>query len=317
MVTTLLCRVPPSVDSGWQTMATIGCTGTSALGRSTTTSSGPAGPSSSRQAVSPGATGNEGLHGTMIPSPPLTCARPMLYLSLAVICSVLVSVLLKVAGRRQLDVSQMVTWNYLVAATLTAVVRSRRWMRCARRMRRGCHCWRWRWRWCCRRSSWCWAARWRWPASSAATAQRLSLLLSCGGFLFFGQTATPWKLAGALGLLAMVAISLRPRGPTVASSPGAWGWLLGVWAGFAVVDVLLKQVALSGTVDGGGAGQLQRGLRADACVAAVAAFQWLQPAGLAQPRRGALLGLLNGGNILSMCRRTRRCRTARLPCSPA
>ncbi|PSD22914.1 hypothetical protein C7E13_13540, partial [Stenotrophomonas maltophilia] len=46
----------------------------------------------------------------------------MLYLSLAVICSVLVSVVLKVAGRRQLDVAQMVTWNYLVAATLTAVV---------------------------------------------------------------------------------------------------------------------------------------------------------------------------------------------------
>ncbi|MFY1080001.1 hypothetical protein, partial [Escherichia coli] len=67
-------------------------------------------------------------------------------------------------------------------------------------------------------------------------------------FLFFGQTATPWKLAGlGLGLLAMVAISLRPRGPAVASSPGGWGWLLGVWGGFAVVDVLLKQVALSGT----------------------------------------------------------------------
>ncbi|MBO8044469.1 hypothetical protein J6396_43145, partial [Pseudomonas aeruginosa] len=31
------------------------------------------------------------------------------------------------------------------------------------------------------------------------------------------------------------------------SSPGGWGWLLAVWAGFAVVDVLLKQVALSGT----------------------------------------------------------------------
>jgi len=45
----------------------------------------------------------------------------MTYLLLAVICSVLVSVLLKLAARRQLDVAQMVTWNYLVAATLTAV----------------------------------------------------------------------------------------------------------------------------------------------------------------------------------------------------
>ncbi|MDA4541673.1 hypothetical protein NY997_11610, partial [Escherichia coli] len=46
----------------------------------------------------------------------------MLYQSLAVICRVLVSVLLKLANRRALDVPQMVTWNYLVAATLTAVV---------------------------------------------------------------------------------------------------------------------------------------------------------------------------------------------------
>jgi len=172
----------------------------------------------------------------------------MLYLSLAVICSVLVSVLLKVAGRRQLDVAQMVTWNYLVAATLTAAV-----LQPPLDALRAPH------------------APWLSLLALAVVlpsiflvlgravavagivrsdvAQRLSLLLSlAAAFLFFGQTATPWKLVGlALGLVAMVAISLRPRGPAVASSPGGWGWLLGVWAGFAVVDVLLKQVALSGT----------------------------------------------------------------------
>ncbi|MBA0329435.1 EamA family transporter [Stenotrophomonas hibiscicola] len=224
----------------------------------------------------------------------------MLYLSLAVICSVLVSVLLKVAGRRQLDVSQMVTWNYLVAATLTAVV-----LQPPLDALRAPH------------------APWLSLLALAVVlpsiflvlgravavagivrsdvAQRLSLLLSlAAAFLFFGQTATPWKLAGlALGLLAMVAISLRPRGPTVASSPGAWGWLLGVWAGFAVVDVLLKQVALSGTPS-------MAAVLASFSVAFVlmlALQLWRHFSGCSRLAwrnlgAGALLGLLNGGNIL-------------------
>ncbi len=224
----------------------------------------------------------------------------MLYLSLAVICSVLVSVLLKVAGRRQLDVSQMVTWNYLVAATLTAVV-----LQPPLDALRAPH------------------APWLSLLALAVVlpsiflvlgravavagivrsdvAQRLSLLLSlAAAFLFFGQTATPWKLAGlALGLLAMVAISLRPRGPTVTSSPGAWGWLLGVWAGFAVVDVLLKQVALSGTPS-------MAAVLASFGVAFVlmlALQLWRHFSGCSRLAwrnlgAGALLGLLNGGNIL-------------------
>lgn len=224
----------------------------------------------------------------------------MLYLSLAVICSVLVSVLLKVAGRRQLDVAQMVTWNYLVAATLTAVV-----LQPPLDALRAPH------------------APWLSLLALAVVlpsiflvlgravavagivrsdvAQRLSLLLSlAAAFLFFGQTATPWKLAGlALGLLAMVAISLRPRGPTVASSPGAWGWLLGVWAGFAVVDVLLKQVALSGTPS-------MAAVLASFSVAFVlmlALQLWRHFSGCSRLAwrnlgAGALLGLLNGGNIL-------------------
>ncbi|WP_099589790.1 EamA family transporter [Stenotrophomonas maltophilia] len=224
----------------------------------------------------------------------------MLYLSLAVICSVLVSVVLKVAGRRQLDVAQMVTWNYLVAATLTAVV-----LQPPLDALRAPH------------------APWLSLLALAVVlpsiflvlgravavagivrsdvAQRLSLLLSlAAAFLFFGQTATPWKLAGlALGLLAMVAISLRPRGPVVASSPGGWGWLLGVWAGFAVVDVLLKQVALSGTPS-------MAAVLASFSVAFVLMLVlqlWRHASGRSRLAwrnlgAGSLLGLLNSGNIL-------------------
>lgn len=224
----------------------------------------------------------------------------MLYLSLAVICSVLVSVLLKLANRRQLDVAQMVTWNYLVAATMTAVV-----LQPPLDALRAPH------------------APWLSLLALAVVlpsiflvlgravavagivrsdvAQRLSLLLSlAAAFLFFGQTATPWKLVGlALGLVAMVAISLRPRGPAVASSPGGWGWLLGVWAGFAVVDVLLKQVALSGTPS-------MAAVLASFSVAFVlmlALQLWRHFSGRSRLAwrnlgAGALLGLLNGGNIL-------------------
>ncbi|MCI1104960.1 EamA family transporter [Stenotrophomonas maltophilia] len=224
----------------------------------------------------------------------------MLYLSLAVICSVLVSVLLKLANRRQLDVAQMVTWNYLVAATMTAVV-----LQPPLDTLRAPH------------------APWLSLLALAVVlpsiflvlgravavagivrsdvAQRLSLLLSlAAAFLFFGQTATPWKLVGlALGLVAMVAISLRPRGPAVASSPGGWGWLLGVWAGFAVVDVLLKQVALSGTPS-------MAAVLASFSVAFVlmlALQLWRHARGRSRLAwrnlgAGALLGLLNGGNIL-------------------
>ena len=44
----------------------------------------------------------------------------MHFILLSLACSVLVSVLLKLAPRRGLDVAQMVTWNYLAAALLCA-----------------------------------------------------------------------------------------------------------------------------------------------------------------------------------------------------
>lgn len=224
----------------------------------------------------------------------------MTYLLLAVICSVLVSVLLKLAARRQLDVAQMVTWNYLVAATLTAVV-----LRPPLASLQSGH------------------APWlallglavvlptiflvlgRAVAEAGIVrsdvAQRLSLLLSLlAAFLFFGQTATPWKLVGlGLGLVAMLMTSLRPRGPSVTAAPGSWRWLLGVWVGFAVVDILLKQVALSGTPS-------MAALLACFSIAfmlMLALQLWRHVSGrsrlnLRNLGAGALLGLLNGGNIL-------------------
>jgi multidrug transporter EmrE-like cation transporter len=224
----------------------------------------------------------------------------MFYLLFSVVCSVLVSVLLKLAARRQLDVAQMVTWNYLVAAGLTAGL-----LRPPLEALQSGHA--------------------PWPALLVLAvvlpslflvlgrtvavagivrtdvAQRLSLLLSLlAAFLFFGQTATPLKLLGlGLGLVAMLGISLRPRGPAVAGEAGSWRWLLAVWVGFALVDVLLKQVALSGTPS-------MAALLACFSIAFVLMLGlqvWRHVSGRSRLRArnvgaGALLGLLNGGNIL-------------------
>ena len=228
----------------------------------------------------------------------------MIYVLLAAACSVLVSVLLKVAGRRGIDSGQMVTWNYLVAALLCAwlldapldslrqpdapwvpllvlaVVLPSLFLVLAASVR---------------------------AAGIVRTdiAQRLSLLLSLlAAFLWFDESANGMKLAGlGLGLLSVLAILSRPQavmaGSDRASSASAWPLLLTVWVGFALVDVMLKQIATAGTPF---AASLQ--------VSFVLAFAGMLLVQLWRQSRGAsrfssrtlaaglLLGLLNFGNIV-------------------
>lgn len=162
------------------------------------------------------------------------------------VCSVLVSVLLKLAPRHRLDVAQLVTWNYLAATLLCAwllqpsldslrtpdapwpallglaVVLPSLFLVLAASVR---------------------------AAGIVRTdvAQRLSLLLSLlAAFTLFGERVDGLRLAGlGLGLLAVAGIVMRPA-PEPTASRG-WGLLLVVWAGFAVVDVLLKRIAQAGT----------------------------------------------------------------------
>ncbi|MFP3648380.1 EamA/RhaT family transporter, partial [Paraburkholderia sp. SIMBA_054] len=79
-------------------------------------------------------------------------------------------------------------------------------------------------------------------------AQRLSLLLSlAAAFAWFGEQAQAIRLAGlATGLLAIVAILHRPGEATSVPRGRAWPWLLAVWIGFALIDVLLKRIAQAG-----------------------------------------------------------------------
>ena len=227
----------------------------------------------------------------------------MTYVLLAATCSVLVSVLLKLAGRRGIDAGQIVTWNYLVTALLCAwlleapldslrqpgapwlpllvlaVVLPSLFLVLAASVR---------------------------AAGIVRTdiAQRLSLLLSLlAAFLWFGESANGLKLAGlGLGLLSVVAILARPQSVAthpVSAQAAAWPLLLTVWVGFALVDVMLKQIAAAGTPF---AASLQ--------VTFVLAFVgmllvqvWRQARGRSRfswrnTGAGLLLGLLNFGNIV-------------------
>ncbi|PPU39771.1 hypothetical protein [Xanthomonas arboricola] len=244
----------------------------------------------------------------------------MHFLLFAVVCSVLVSVLLKLAPRRDIDVFQAITWNYATASVLAvallkpsfaslggpttpwlallglALALPSIFLLLARSIR---------------------------VAGIVRTdvAQRLSLLLSlAAAFSVFGETTGPWKLAGlGVGLLAIVGIVQRPRAAAAVESASnadnqarAWPWLLCVWAGFALIDVLLKTIALSGTPS----------LTALTLCFAIA-FALLLLAQLERIRRGhrlhlrsiaagLLLGVLNFGNILFYVRAHQT-----LPHSPA
>lgn len=226
----------------------------------------------------------------------------------------LVSVLLKWSPRHRLDIVQLVACNYAVATALALLVLqpSLDGLR---------------------------APSTPWPALLALAvalpalflvlarsvraagivrsdvAQRLSLLLSlAAAFVLFGEAANAWKLSGlAIGVAAMVAVAWRPAPLAGERDGGGWPWLLAVWAGFALIDVLLKRVAQSG---------LSSLASLTVCFAlafvlsaAVVLYRQLRGQARVAPRHlaaGALLGVLNFANILFYVRAHQA-----LPHSPA
>jgi len=222
----------------------------------------------------------------------------MHFILLSLACSVLVSVLLKLAPRRGWDVAQMVTWNYLAAAMLCA------WLLQPPPA-------------ALRQADAPWAellllagllpTLFLVLAASVRhagivrtdVAQRLSLLLSlAAAFVLFGEQAGPMKLAGlALGLCAVVGILARPDAHAAPDRRG-WGLLLAVWAGFAVVDVLLKRLAMAGTP--AAAALLVAFMLAFAGMLGWQGWRRMRHGvrpGLRHIGAGLLLGLLNFGNI--------------------
>ena len=224
----------------------------------------------------------------------------MIYVLLSVICSVLVSVLLKLARRLSVDVGQAIAWNYVATSALTALV-----FHPSLGVLAGPQ------------------APWLgfvglglllpliFLALAASVesagivrtdaAQRLSLLISLlAAFALFGETLSVGKGAGiALGLLALACMVWRATPTMQAHAARGWLWPLVVFAGFGAIDVLFKRVAAAGTPF---AASLQA-MFALALVVSVAILLWRRWHDrtfftLRDAVAGLLLGLANFGNIV-------------------
>lgn len=171
----------------------------------------------------------------------------MAYILLSVICSVLVSVLLRLATRFDFNMAQAIACNYVVALTAVALT-----LQPSLSALQQTHV--------------------PWPALFALglllptiflvlgisvlhagivrsdAAQRLSLVLSLlAAFTLFGQSASQLKIfACLLGLVAMAGMVWRDQGSSQTKSLKSWLYPLLVFLGFGVIDVLFKQLAASG-----------------------------------------------------------------------
>ena len=172
----------------------------------------------------------------------------MMYLTIAVLCSVAVSVLLKILRQRDIDIRQTIVAGYPVAFLLTwfllkpdvsgmsdlggawtiiialGVLLPAVFIILGRAIE---------------------------AVGIVATdaAQRLSLIIPIvAAFLLFGEVLTGIRVFGLLlGFLALGALIYRPqRGEISKQAKHTPLWLFGVWAGYGVIDILFKQVAKQG-----------------------------------------------------------------------
>lgn len=132
-------------------------------------------------------------------------------------------------------------------------------------------------------------------------AQRLSLLIPLiAAFTLFGEVAQQSKLAGiGVALVALAALLWRP-GNRNAQAPAAHGGLLtvvlllGVWFGYGTIDILFKQMAKIGSA-------FPTTLLGSFMLAGLVSFIYLLVRrtewNIRSVVAGLLLGLLNFGNI--------------------
>jgi len=222
----------------------------------------------------------------------------VIYVVLSVICSVLVSVLLKLARRFSVDIGQAVAWNYAVASVLTPLV-----LRPPLTMLRD------------PRAPWLALAglgvllptiflalgasvRHAGIVRSDA-AQRLSLLISLlAAFVMFGEKLDRLKGAGiGLGLLALLCMVWRSERVVASDGAAMWAYPLIVLGGFAAIDILFKRVAQAGLP----LGASLQAMFALSLVVALVLLLWRRGRTIFTWRSalaGVALGLANFGNIL-------------------
>lgn len=240
----------------------------------------------------------------------------MIYLIIAVLCSVAVSVLLKILRQQELDIRQTIVAGYPVALLLT-------WLLLKPDMT-GID-----------KLGGVWAiiimlgillpavfvilGRAIEAVGMVATdaAQRLSLIIPIiAAFLLFGEVLTGARIFGLLlGFLALGALIYRPQQnervndeastiivtnklinkPALRTSL----WLFGVWAGYGIIDILFKQVAKQGAA-------FPLTLLISFGLAGLLLFGYLLFIQVRWDRRalaaGVVLGALNIGNIYAYIR---------------
>lgn len=220
----------------------------------------------------------------------------MIILIISILCSVAVSIVLKLARQQQIHLPQAIAFNYVMAAALTAVLLRPDPLRVLTA-----------------ESTPYWVvialgillpsiflvmAKAVRDAGIVLTdaAQRLSLIIPLiAAVLIFGEALRQHTLVGiVLGLSALLCLTLGSKKTQASSNNKAFIWLLGVWLGFGVIDVLFKQLSKSGA-------NFSSSLLVVFVLAGVLLFGWLIIQRTAwQPRSmlaGLLLGLLNFGNI--------------------
>lgn len=175
----------------------------------------------------------------------------MLYIFFSICCSVIVSVLLKLARRYQVDVYQAITWNYSMAIILALIFLKPKlhnlqaapfdvylllgvllpalFVVIASAIRYT-------------------------GIVRTEIAQRLSLVIPIlSAFLLFGETVTPLKIAGmGLAFIAIVFALIRKGRYQQQKAPAnAWIFLLVVFVGMGVIDILFKKMAVTTAVSYG------------------------------------------------------------------
>lgn len=216
----------------------------------------------------------------------------MAFLLLSVCCSVAVSVLLKVARRRGWEVALLVALNYPVAAFTLWLL--------ARPSLPDAAVWRDGW--------WLFAALGLLLPSvfivmgravqaagivRADAAQRVAVVIPLvAAFVLFGERLSPWSLAG-IGLVFAALFCLLAQGEAKEGQRAPW-LLAGVWAGYGVIDVLLKALSRQAAV---AALLLVVFVLAGVLMAGYVLWRRLRLSA-ATCTAGALLGVLNVGNIV-------------------
>lgn len=167
----------------------------------------------------------------------------MIYVLFSVLCSVSVAICIKMARSRQVDIFQMIAWNYPMTILLSFVFLNPEW-----------HLFRWSQApvflyialGFLLPSMFLVIARALQDAGLVRTevAQRLSLFIPlAASFLFFDEHPQPSKLLGiALGIIAIVC-SIKWNSNYSASRGRNWLVLPLVFLGIGIVDILFKQVA--------------------------------------------------------------------------